>query len=374
MFTKLHLENFLSFRGPVDIPLRPLTVLVGANNAGKSNLLLAFRFLAGVAKRTAFSTVAEQLHRNLAELTCRNGASPAFTLGVFAQDTSHSGVPSGDVTYELRLRPGTPGIPLLLEREHFRAVDTSGAVVEKQGVDSSQRSESPCFGSAKPLISHFGNQLASIAYFKFSPSALRKPTAIVPNPVLGDDGAGLPAVLEYLRDEHPDRFQKIEEEFRHCVPEVERIQLRTTPSREKAVLLKERGCKEPFGAEEISDGLLLFLAILCCINEEPKPALLLLEEPEHGVHPRRLKDVVDLLYSLCEANGAEPPTQILLTTHSPYLLDQFKDDLGAVLVLEKGEQGSIVRTASEAIGKNGGLHGSPLGEVWYSGILGGVPA
>src|SRR4029079_2367869 len=80
----------------------------------------------------------------------------------------------------------------------------------------------------------------------------------------------------------------------------------------------------------------------------------------------------------CEGSlTVENPVQMLFTTHSPYMLDWFKDDMDSVLILHRKDGATTVRTASEGLKANTGqtkLNGSTLGELWYQGTLGGVPA
>lgn len=364
MFTKLHLENFLSFKGPLDVPLQPLTVVVGANNSGKSNLLSAFRFLCSLASEPVTGLGREHLGRSLPSVVFR-GSDTCF--GIAADAASDSRLSWHNVRYDLRIN--TASAKFEYERLKGSAKGVSGEA--KHAASTNQKS---ILNRSDGYVVSFRKYLASVRYFHFNPNSLRAPSAITASPALQSDGTGLAAILDHLRDEFPAAYKKIETDFKMCVPEVEEIRLRKIGAGQKTVLLKERGFVEPFSAGEISDGVLLLLALLCCINMQPRPSLILLEEPEHGVHPRRLKDIVDLLGSLTEQRGSEPPVQILLTTHSPYLLDQFKDELDAVLVCEKTDHGTTVKPARDLIEKMGGMHGSPLGELWYSGVLGGVPA
>jgi predicted ATPase len=334
MIKKLVIENFLSFQKTQEINLQPLTVVIGANNSGKSNLISAFRFL---SFGTQFSYIdsARQLGRILGSLSNRHSNG------------------------EFRLAAQT---------------ENELAEVKFQITDSQNPNRTPI-----PLVttstinnSFVVNQLLRIRYFKFSSAILIKPSPIAPKPNLGEDGSGLASVLDFLRGEHPDVYDKIEDDFKRFVPEVERIQLRTVEQSQKVVLLKQRGFKEPFPANEISDGLLLFLALLCCVNTQPAPSMICLDEPDNGIHPRRLRALLDQLRALTER--PDNPVQILMTTHSPYMLDWFKDDLESVLILDrKDDEGTVFRTAKEALGP-GGLNGSPLGDIWYSGQIGGVPA
>ena len=69
-----------------------------------------------------------------------------------------------------------------------------------------------------------------------------------------------------------------------------------------------------YWADEVSEGILYFLALLCIINQPNPPKLLLLEEPEKGIHPRRIREVMNFIFRLV----AEKDIQVIMTTHSPH--------------------------------------------------------
>jgi predicted ATPase len=109
--------------------------------------------------------------------------------------------------------------------------------------------------------------------------------------------------------------------------------------------------------------------------KEP-PSLVCLEEPDHGIHPRLLRNVRDALYRLSypeELGEQREPVQVVATTHSPYMLDLFKDHPEEVVIAHKvGLEGRFERLSDRTdIAEI--LADSHLGDVWYSGILGGVP-
>lgn len=385
MFTKLVLENFLSFKGPVEVPLKKLTVAVGPNNCGKSNLVTAFRYLATIPSR-GFSNAAREMQHGLQELLYRGDKAQAFRLGLFAESSTED-VPWSSAQYEIQLCPRDGHT--LVQDEQFRAVPRSESQEKEevrifgdgltlqggQSIACKKIRETSLFyylTDTSPLAQSFTRHVGSIKHFHFNPVRLREPSQIVAKPSLDPDGKGLAAVLDNLKSMQSERWAALEEDFRRCVPEVQAILLPSSGPGCKSVALKERGARGTFSSQEISDGLLLLLAVLACVYQEPPPAMICIEEPEMGVHARRLRDILDLLYAVAEGRAGSGATQILLTTHSPYLLDHFKDDLDAVLVLERGDEGTTVKRASEILGP-GGLHGSPLGEVYYAGTLGGVP-
>lgn len=102
-----------------------------------------------------------------------------------------------------------------------------------------------------------------------------------------------------------------------------------------------------------------------------------MEELDRGVHPRLLRGVRDLLYRLAypaDYGQSRPPVQVIATTHSPHLLDLFRDHPEEVVIAEKS--GCVARFSrlseradiAELLAEQGSL-----GDLWYSGILGGVP-
>lgn len=119
----------------------------------------------------------------------------------------------------------------------------------------------------------------------------------------------------------------------------------------------------------MSDGLLLFigLAVAAQLRADAQ-GVLAIEAPERGIHPRRLRDLVDHLLRLTNAG-----IQVVLTTHSPTLLDEFRDSPESVLIFDRDEKGTHITRLSDRPDWAKELKGSPLGELWYSGVLGGLP-
>jgi predicted ATPase len=114
---------------------------------------------------------------------------------------------------------------------------------------------------------------------------------------------------------------------------------------------------------------------LACLPEPP--LVVCLEEPDRGLHPRLLRHVRDTIYRLAYPEGAgetRKPLQVIATTHNPYFLDLFQEHLDEIVIAEKvGLEAKFSKLSDhphleEIVGD------APLSEVWYSGILGGVPA
>ncbi len=102
----------------------------------------------------------------------------------------------------------------------------------------------------------------------------------------------------------------------------------------------------------------------------------MLEEPDRGIHPRLLRDVQDAIYRLAfpSESGDRAPVQVIVTTHSPYLIDLFRDHPEQIVIAEKIDNAAIFRPLAEIKNLKELLEDSHLGAAWFSGALGGVPA
>jgi predicted ATPase len=107
------------------------------------------------------------------------------------------------------------------------------------------------------------------------------------------------------------------------------------------------------------------------------PTLVGLEEPDRGIHPRLLREVRDALYRLSypdQFGESRPPVQVIATTQSPYFLDLFKEHPEEIVIAQKDDLQARFERLVDRPDIDEILADAPLGEVWYSGVLGGVPA
>jgi len=118
-------------------------------------------------------------------------------------------------------------------------------------------------------------------------------------------------------------------------------------------------------ARRLSDGTLRFLYLVAILLDPTPPPLIVIEEPELGLHPDLIRGLAELL------RRASERTQLIVTTHSTALLDAFSDDPGVVLVCER-EQGSTTLRRLERDMLVDWLKEYSLGELWTKGELGGV--
>ncbi len=216
-----------------------------------------------------------------------------------------------------------------------------------------------------------------IRVYSLDAQAIAAPVPVRGGTELGSNGSGLAAVLDDLRDTQPERFEAINQAVANWLPDFRAIMFEKPGEGRKAIVLQTADGRYRIPAQDLSQGTLLALAMLTLAHLPAGPSLLALEEPDRGLHPRLLRHVRDALYRLaypedCREN--RPPVQVVATTHSPYFLDLFRDHPEEVVIGNRtGHNVSFDRLSDrpdirEILGE------APLGEIWYSGILGGVPA
>lgn len=219
--------------------------------------------------------------------------------------------------------------------------------------------------------------LGAIRIYSLDASAIATPTLLQTENILGSNGRNLAAVLDQLRDRQPERFEAFNAEMSRWLPEFERVLFETPQEGQRAILLRTREGHHRIHATELSHGTLLALAVLTLAYIPDPPPIVCLEEPDRGIHPRLLRDVRDAMYRLSypENYGEKrDPVQVIATTHSPYLLDLFKDHPEEVVIANKVDQDVRFERLSDRADIDEILGDTQLGDAWYSGVLGGVPS
>lgn len=228
----------------------------------------------------------------------------------------------------------------------------------------------------RPEFLELSRELASIQVFDLSVSRLRQQSKYSPGIALMREGGNLAAVLDGIRGERPDLFEAIEKKICLAATEVKRLTIPyAADNADNKVLEVQERTGQVYRAEEMSDGLVLFVGLAAAATlrddglGELSHRLVAIEEPERGIHPRRIREVIDYLRRLA-SRGA----QVVLTTHSPLILDEFIDAPECVVLFDRTpEHGTTVRRLTDIENWDKLVTGQPLGESPYSGILGGVP-
>jgi predicted ATPase len=225
----------------------------------------------------------------------------------------------------------------------------------------------------------------SIKIFRPDPSRITAENELFTHNHMNEDGSNLVAFLDNMRDGYDHIWQAIQKDLNKCIPDFVGINFDKVKIKGKESLGKRFGLRDKEGktywAEELSEGTIYFLALLAIVHQPDPPKLLLLEEPEKGIHPRRIAEVMDLIFKLAE----EKDIQIILTSHSTQVVDAFQDIPESVFVFDMVDGETKIKNLQTDIlepdAKDAESKGFPaidytkrsLSEHWAIGLLGGVP-
>jgi len=213
--------------------------------------------------------------------------------------------------------------------------------------------------------------------FSLDPSVIAAQTQIKPAVDLSENGGELAAVLENLRDQHPERFVELVAELRRWLPDFDNLLFQTPQAGFKSIALRTQAGRHSIAAADLSHGTLFALALLTIAYLPSPPEIIAIEEPDRGIHPRLLREVRDALYRLAYPGNFDvdrKPVQVIATTHSPYLVDLFRDHPEEVVLAQKDGLHATLTRLTDQPNWEEILRDAQLGELWYSGVLGGVPA
>ena len=204
--------------------------------------------------------------------------------------------------------------------------------------------------------------------YQINPELIGRSEPLISNPNVRNTGGGGVQVLDSLKTgDREDLFNTIEDYLKQYIPEVEKLSF--IPGQEtKRLQVREKHISKPIPISELSEGTRLVLTILTIVFQENAPRVIGIEELDRSLHPRLFQQIIDLLFDLTSTRQF----QVIATTHNPYLLDHFVDHEDAVIITEKEEGQTKFTPLSEMMQKFDGEQ-QPLGSLWYSGLVGGVP-
>ena len=310
----------------VDIKLTPLHCFIGPNDSGKSTILRTMQIL---------STF---LHREQDKQSERSQL----------RESLYANINAGEVRLE--------------------------AFVENQSAFWTLLPPSKANGSSSEHISthlfeQFPQALTDVRMMALVPRALQASSPLIPEDQPVDlkstDGSGLPGVYDAILNRDVEAFLAIQKRVRELFPTVAKVQLRNISDREKAIDVElKTGSRVP--AHLMSNGLLYFLAF-AALPHLKRSSVLLLEEPENGLHPARIKDVIRII------RDVSLQTQVLIATHSPLVVNELKPEEVSI-VTRTIEEGSRVTPiiATPNFEQRSRIYA--LGELWISYADGNLEA
>lgn len=382
------------------LPLGPLKVMVGPNAAGKSNVLHALEFLGDVARDGIEPALGKRGGFDV--LAFRGGRRPVSRISVGVEGIwSDFASPERLDRYELsisrpRLAETSRARYRMYRQERFTqhpveegttveltsgslTVDNPMKAVRRSAYDVGRMASALQASQVPPLlgdsasagaIGNVSHHLAQIRVFDPDVRAARKPWGISESgEYLNSDASNLADFLRRLKEDE-DAWDFLLEDVRKVVPQIRDIHLVTPPdpvSHRTAVELEETGLRGRTRLAEASWGTVRILCMLALFHDPNPPLLTCIEEIDHGIHPHALSLMVERLREASERS------QYLVTTHSPIFVNEL--DPEEFVPCGRRPSGASVIPARKPRDIRRVIEASeyePMGNLWYSGSLGGT--
>ena len=378
----LRVENYRALRSVQLRDLTPMTVLLGPNGSGKSTIFDVFSFLSECFQQGLRG--AWDRRGRAKELRSRGSDGPiVFEL----KYRERKDLPL--ITYHLAIDEGRKG-PVVAEEwlqwrrgsqgKPFRFLDYregEGRVVSGETPDEQDRRvEIPLRSPDLIAVNTLGQfadhpRVAALREFitdwyvsYLSIDDTRNQPEVGPQEKLSRTGDNLANVVQYLKEQHPDRLEAIFEQLRQRVPRLERVDAEPMPDGRLLLRIKDAPFDQPVLSRFASDGTLKMLAYLVLLHDPQPHRFIGIEEPENFLHPRLLPGLAE------ECLAASERTQLLVTTHSPDFLNGMRaEDVRALYRNPEGFTQAV--RVSDIEGIPDFLNaGASLGHLWMEGRFG----
>lgn len=342
MIKEIRYKNFKALRDAT-LPLGRFTLIVGANGTGKTTAIQALSQINNLDQKSFenYLTLGENLENS------------QIQIQVFWDDFS----------FRRSVLVDQPPINHLLDEKQNNLGGSPGSFT------------SPLKATYQHPIE--SEEIESFKIFSFIAEDISDAVEIHAQIKLEGNGRNLAGVLLNLQTSEPEIFEDLNRELQTWFPEFGRIVFDFPEKGKISFLLRTKNGNHKIKAEDLSDGTRLALAYLTLAYLPNPPKIVAFEEPEKGIHPRLLRNIQEAMYRLAypENYGEKrEPIQVIATTHSPYLLDLYKDYPEEIVIASKDANGVHFERLIDKPHYKEVLEDAPLGEIWYSGVLGGVPA
>lgn len=364
LLRRIELENLLSFKH-LDLEMRPLNVLVGPNASGKSNLIRSLGLVQSLPKR------------GLAQAIAEGGGSRSWinhrTGGVASIHISGT----DELKFKYTLSFQEAGQSWTIARETYENVFERRQDQVSLGVRGNTLMQSPIAANvsvlseirhpSEPALAKLADALNNIRlYREFVTGPRSQARSGTSSSLLADhldeDGANLALRLSEI--DLQVGLNTINRAVTRLFELFSEVKVSTRGGITQ-LYVREKGIESSFAATSLSDGTLRLLCLLTVLLDPTPPPLVCIEEPETGLHPDAIRDVAGLLVE------ASTRTQVIVTTHSPALIDALSDQPEAVAVCERDFDGFTQIRRLQGAKLTEWLERYTLGELWQKGEIGG---
>lgn len=359
---KLTIKGFKSIRELIDFELTNLNVYIGANGSGKSNLISFFKLVQKIAENNANSYV--QQHGGINDFLF-NGRKVTEKIDVRLDFQNHQ--------YSFNIIEVTDSNgSCMIDDEEITGKYIIPATVSGSGsFDSSKDPSGQGVVLAKDSFAFIHKSIQSWQIYHFNDTTrtagMRHAEIIQDDKRLRADAANLAPFLFRLKNEWPEEYQQIINAIRLVMPYFDdfNLEVRKFGEAEKINLSWfQKGSDYPFQPYHLSDGSIRFIALATALLQPEPPSLIIIDEPELGLHPEAIHILAELI------KNAAQRTQVIVATQSPTLLDNFS--IEDIVVVNRENGASTFKRLNEKDFKVW-LEDYSVGELWAKNVIAGGP-
>lgn len=408
MISKITLENFFSFRNPTIIELNPdINILLGINGSGKSNFLKAIQLLHesivgnGFEKiflkdwsgfnsvvnfnnekkdyiKLSFEFNKDSIRNVMNREGFRFQANPIYEIKIFKSGATSYYLK--EKLYSKNIKPGEDDF-IYMQMDNAQGIISTregGKIGFQKFQKYPQQNKQINFRPTELILRQISDPerfyplftlkraLEEISvYYYFDTtfnSSIRQPSGYSTEKKLLPDGQNLMAILNNIKNNHSLYYDKIKEAIKKINPYFKDIDFNILGSK-LYLVLREEYLTKTVSIEHISDGTLNYLILLSILFNPERGSLLCIDEPETSLHPDMINTIADAI------KQASKSTQVIITTHSPLLLNSF--DIEDILIFEKNNHNEtevIIKSPDEF---DGWIEKFMVGQAWLQGLIGG---
>lgn len=362
MIEQVIIKNYKSIRDLI-LPLNKLNVLIGSNGAGKSNFISFFELTKAIyEQRLGSYTLAKG---GIDNLLYRGRKVSSSMQGLLDFDNTNA------FFYEIKPAQSNKGY---IEKtgDYFNTSHHSGKDYAKWNLRlwDNAVEESSLIQKPQWRAGYLRKYLNSFTVYHFhdtsASSPMRGDCNINDNAYLRDNGSNLAAFLYSLMQNDEKTFRLIEGVIRSIAPYFKGFELRPDANNKENIRLEweEKGTDMYLNGYSLSDGTLRFIALVTLLLQSNPPEIIIIDEPELGLHPAAINKLAEL------AKSASHKSQVILSTQSTNLLNCF--DVEDIIVVDRtGDQSIFRHLSSEKLEKWMDDYNMSISDLWEKNMIGG---